>query len=82
MFWGVPACSFMIAIPAFHQRSRDGLLTKMVTGNYADGSKMIRQYDGNGDLLSEAFYDAVGNVYDNIDAWMVGKTRTEYVDGL
>jgi len=40
-----------------------------VTEYYANGGKIIRKYDTEGNTLSQAFYDANGKVYDNVDDW-------------
>lgn len=39
------------------------------TAYYSNGGKIIRKYNAFGALLSEAFYDAAGNAYDNEDDW-------------
>jgi len=43
--------------------------TQTHTEYYTNGGKIIRKYDGNGNVISEVFYDAAGNAYDNVDDW-------------
>ena len=45
--------------------------TQTHTEYYTNGGKIIRKYDGNGNIISEVFYDAAGNAYDNVDDWSV-----------
>ena len=43
--------------------------TQICTEYYKNGAKIVRQYDGNGNVLSEVFYDTAGKKYNNVDDW-------------